>query len=141
MHAKEILIALVLPLFAMAAEKKSAAPVYEQFTQGIDRLEASLKAEADVRKRYDLFLQSHAELTKLRKDNPRQNEIDELSMSSFFDALLSLPAKSKFDPKKCEAYGKESRRQMAKPKSEDATGDDPLVLRAWQIIDLICRKK
>lgn len=135
MRAKEILGALILiPLFAAAA----GPSVYEQFSQKITQLEEKLHQEKSLDRRYEAFLATHAELVKLRKNNPRQNEVDELSMSLFLDTLQDLPPKKKFDSKKCSSYQKKSKTMMASRDKEQ--GDDPMVTRAWKLLDSLCVK-
>lgn len=116
-----------------------AASVYEQFEQKISELETRLKAEKKVTTRYDLFLATHANLLQLRKANPRQDELDEISMSFFLDTLADLPTKKKFEPKKCADYEKKAKTMMSSRKAGGEDAAEPMVTRALGVVRLICR--
>ncbi len=138
MHRTQILTNVVAVVIALASlQAVAAVDVYGEFQKKIDRLETDLKKEKDVTRRYDLFLKSYREMSDLRAKNPRQAEEKEINMSMFMDTLSYLPEKKSFQAKKCDEYKKEVNNMM---KSYAKDQKEPFVEKAFQVVELICRK-
>ena len=118
-------------------EAKEKVEVYKIFRQKISGLEQKIAQEKDINKRYWAFLDSYQDLRKLRKANPRQTEVEEISMGLFFDTFGDLPVKKDFKKEKCPEYKKQSRTMMRSHDPENP--EDPLVVRGLKIIEAICR--
>ena len=137
MHAVKIFRALVcfsvlMPVFASAAK----VDVYKEFEAKISFLEKNLAKEKDINKRYDIFLKTFKDISELRKAHARQTEDKEISMGFFTDALISLPAKKDFDPKKCSEYVMEVE---SAARSYDPDHKEDYADRALKITKLICK--
>lgn len=138
MHRIKILRALVsvfiaLPLSGGAATK---VDVFKEFNAKIQLLEKNLAQEKNINKRYDAFLKTFKELSELRKENPRQEEDKEISMSFFMDALAPLPGKTEFQAKKCAEY---LQQVESAAKAYEESQKDEFSTRAVKITKLICR--
>ncbi|MEN0060172.1 MAG: hypothetical protein AAGB31_15140 [Bdellovibrio sp.] len=130
-------LAFHAPATAQEREPAAKAPVkvYEDFQKRVSQLEADIKKEKDVSKRYEVFLKAYGELSALRAKNPRQSEEQELNMSLFMDSFAAFPDKKEFKAQKCGEYSEKAQ----KMKSYDEDQKEPFVDRALKLADSICR--
>jgi hypothetical protein len=118
----------------MKNEKK--LDVYLEFQNKVTQLEVELKNEKSSLQKHKVFLKSFKELGKLRKDNPRQKEENEIEMSLFMETLLPLPGATVFNPKNCPDYIKNTKSAMKTYNKEEK---EPSVERAIALVQLICQ--
>ena len=147
MHRKQIfrIVIGIVSLFAVIQQSSGNTKlnknekkfdVYLEFQNKVTLLEAELKNEKSSFQKYKIFLKSFKELGKIRKDNPRQKEEQEIEMSLFMDTLLPLPGAKDFNPKNCPEYIKNAKSAMKAYNKEEK---EPSVERAIALVQLICQ--
>ncbi|PIS11838.1 MAG: hypothetical protein COT73_01790 [Bdellovibrio sp. CG10_big_fil_rev_8_21_14_0_10_47_8] len=119
--------------FAKAPSKDTSIQVRQEFDRRLAQVKVDLVAQKDRSLKWGILLRFEESAKKMRRENSRQLEQDEVHMNTVLRTLREIPRRSDFEPNSCARY----RRRILS--EYDPHGENPSVAVTLKILEIVCQ--